>query len=90
MAKKPVSPTFPKKPPNLEIGAELSRGAWGVVYNGELEGRPVAVKKIHDLLQYGGKEEERRKLLGGFQEECKKLQALNHPHVVGKWKKCRG
>ena len=85
MAKKPVPPTFPNKPRNLRIGAELNRGAWGVVYNGELEGRTVAVKRIHELLQKGVEEKDRRKVFEDFQEECKKLQSLSHPHVVGKW-----
>ena len=93
MAQKPAPPTlpkpalrtFPSKPQNLTIRDELNRGAWGVVYNGDLEGRPVAVKKIHELLHQGGGEGERRKLFEDFREECKKLQSLNHPHVVGKW-----
>ena len=84
MAQKQTPLTFPDKPRNLKIGDELNRGAWGAVYNGELEGRPVAVKKIHELLHQGRTEEERRKVLGDFREECKKLQALSHPHVVGK------
>ena len=77
--------TFPDKPKTLIIGAELNRGAWGAVYNGELQTRPVAVKRIHELLHQGGGEEERRKLFADFREECKKLQSLSHPHVVGKW-----
>ena len=75
---------FPNKPRNLTIGDELNRGAWGVVYNGDLEGRPVAVKRIHELLHQEGGEEEGRKLFENFREECKKLQSLSHPHVVGK------
>ena len=85
MAQKPTSLAFPDKPRNLKIGDELNRGAWGIVYNGELEGRPVAVKQIHELLHLGGGEEERRKLFEDFREECKKLQSLSHPHVVGEW-----
>ena len=42
--------TFPNKPQNLMIRSELNRGALGIVYNGDLEGRPVAVKRIHELL----------------------------------------
>ena len=85
MAQKSSSLAFPDKPRSLKIGDELNRGAWGTVYNGELEGRPVAVKQIHELLHLGGGEEERRKLFEDFREECKKLQSLSHPHVVGKW-----
>ena len=85
MALRPTSLTFPDKPRKLEIGAELNRGTWGAVYSGQLEGRPVAVKTIHELLHQGGEEEERRKLFEDFREECKNLQSLSHPHVVGKW-----
>ena len=85
MALRHTSLTFPDKPRNLTIGAELNRGAWGAVYNGELEGSPVAVKRIHELLHQEGGEEERRKLFADFREECKKLQSLSHPHVVGEW-----
>ena len=84
MAQRHLPLTFPDRPKNLKIGNELDRGGWGAVYNGELEGRPVAVKKIHELLHKGRSEEERRKVLGDFQEECRKLQAFSHPHVVGK------
>ena len=81
-----VSPlTFPDKPRNLKIGDELNRGAWGAVYCGDLEGRSVAVKRVHELLHQGGGEKERRKLFEDFREECKKLQSLSHPHIVGKW-----
>ena len=80
--KKPTSLTFPDKPRNLKIGAELNRGAWGAVYNGELEGRPVAVKTIHELLRQGGVDKERIKLFEDFRGECKKLQALSHPHAI--------
>ena len=84
MAQKLVTTAFPNIPPDLKIGDELNRGAWGVVYNGDLGGRSVAVKRIHDLLQQGVGEEELRKLLDDFREECKRLQTLRHPHIVGK------
>ena len=85
MAKKSVPPSFPNKPRYLKIGAELNRGAWGAVYNGDLEGRTVAVKGIHELLQQGVREKDRKKLFEDFTEECKRLQALTHPHVVGRY-----
>ena len=84
MAQVAAPPTLPNKPANLKVGDELNRGAWGAVYNGELEGHPVAVKRIHELLHQGRSEEERRKVFEDFREECEKLQALSHPHVVGK------
>ena len=84
MAQRHAPLTFPDRPRNLTIRDELDRGAWGAVYNGELEGRLVAVKRIHELLHQGRSEVERRKVLGDFREECRKLQAFSHPHVVGK------
>ena len=84
MAQRYATLTFPNWPSDLKIGDVLGRGAWGIVHNGELEGRPVAVKRIHELLHQGRSEEERRKVLGDFREECKKLQAMRHPHVVSK------
>ena len=76
--------TLPNKLANLKVRSELNRGAWGAVYNGELEGRPVAVKRIHELLHQGRSEEERRKVFEDFREEYKYLQTLSHPHIVGK------
>lgn len=84
MAKTSVAPTLPNKQSNLKIRNERNSGAWGVVYNRTMDRRTVAVKKIHELLQYGVKEEERRKVFNDFREECKRLQALSHPHVVGR------
>ena len=84
MAQIGAPPTLPNKPPNLRVGDELNRGAWGGVYNGKLERRPVAVKRIHELLHQGHDEEELRKEFEDFREECEKLQALSHPHVFGK------
>ena len=86
MAQQSFLPYFPKKPRNLKIGAELNRGAWGAVYNGNLERQAVAVKRIHELLHQEVGEKDRRKLFQDFAEECKRLQALSHPHVVGKWR----
>ena len=74
---------FPDKPFNLTVGSEINRGGWGVVYEGDLDGRPVAVKNIHELLRQVGKEE-LGCLLGSFREECARLQGLKHPHIVGK------
>ena len=84
MAQKLPLRAFPDKPRGLTIGAELNRGAWGIVYEGEWERCPVAVKGIHRLLQQEGGRKMRKKLFEDFQEECMRLQKLSHPHVVGK------
>ena len=71
---------FPPKPPSLEIGKELSRGAYGAVHSGRLDGRKVAVKQIHRLVETVNRDKE--KMLGDFCQECVLLKRVNHPHVV--------
>ena len=70
------------KPPNLTIGRELNRGAYGVVHEGVFAGQQVAVKAIHKLLleAEGGEN-----ALRSFCEECEKLKELDHPHVISEW-----
>ena len=71
---------LPPVPSNLTIGREINRGAWGVVHEGRLGGQPVAVKKVHQLLMdaEGGEN-----TLRSFFEECERLKAIEHPHVIG-------
>ena len=71
---------FPPKPPSLAIGKELSRGAYGAVHSGRLDGREVAVKRIHRLVETVNRDKE--KMLGDFCQECVLLKRVNHPHVV--------
>ena len=74
---------LPRIPPSLKIGREIDKGAWGVVYEGKLSGEPVAVKKVHKLLmdaENGGC------TLESFFEECEKLKAIEHPHVISEWR----
>ena len=71
--------SLPLKPPNLKIGREIDRGAYGAVHEGELSGQPVAVKKVHELLKdvEGGD-----KAVNSFFNECERLEELDHPHVI--------
>ena len=74
---------FPPKPPSLEIGKELSRGAYGAVHSGRLDGREVAVKRIHRLLLEAAREQgDLEKMLDDFRHECDLLKRVDHPHVV--------
>ena len=74
---------FRPKPPSLEIGKELSRGAYGAVHSGQLDGREVAIKRIHKLLLEGATDEGvLEKMLGDFRRECDLLERVDHPHVV--------
>ena len=74
---------WPKKSGNLIFDAnqknEIGRGSYGAVYSGKLDGRPVAVKKIHSIL-FQAPENDR--LLREFEKECGILKSLHHPNVV--------
>ena len=74
---------FRPKPPSLKIGDEISRGAYGSVHSGELNGRTVAVKRIHRLLLEAAKRQgDFDKVMTDFKEECQLLEQVDHPHVV--------
>ena len=78
-----VARYFRPKPPSLEIGKELSRGAYGAVHSGRLDGKEVAVKRIHGLLLEAAREQgDLEEMLGDFRRECELLQKVDHPHVV--------
>ena len=68
---------FAPCPDELRIGPEISRGAYGTVYSGTLGGRPVAVKKVHQLLMdYASERKEALEaVLEGFRRECELLEA---------------
>ena len=70
---------LPTVPPNLKIGREIDKGAWGAVHEGELDGKSVAVKKLHQLLKdaEGGDS-----VVRTFFEECKRLEKIDHPNVI--------
>ena len=68
---------LPKCPVNLNLSSkELGRGAYGVVQEGEFNGRPVAVKTVHSEIAQG-------KPLEDFIRECQLLASLeDHPNIV--------
>ena len=75
---------FRPKPPSLEIGKELSRGAYGAVHSGRLDGKEVAVKRLHGLLLQAARGQgDLEMMLSKFRGECDLLQRVEHPHVVG-------
>ena len=71
---------FDPVPSSLVVGKEISRGSYGVVYSAELDRKPVAVKRVHEVLiaSRGGEH-----TLEKFKAECDQMKALKHPHVVG-------
>ena len=70
---------LPIVPPNLKIGRFLDKGAWGTVHEGQLDGKPVAVKKIHEALRNN---EDGDSAVHTFFEECERLRTVDHPHVI--------
>ena len=78
-----LSRHFPPKPPFLKIGKEINRGAYGAVYQGKfgLEGRSVAVKKLHRILQEAS-HDELTSLFDNFKKECILLEKAENDHVV--------
>ena len=68
---------LPKCPTNLKLSSkELGRGAYGVVREGEFNGRLVAVKTVHSEIAQG-------KPLEDFIRECQLLASLeDHPNIV--------
>ena len=80
-----LSGYFRPVPPSLRIGSEINRGAYGTVHEGELDGRPVAVKKIHRLLleAASGEKDTWERVVRDFEEECRLLEGRKHPHIVG-------
>ena len=81
----PIISEFPSPPSNLRIfnQEEIDRGSYGSVYPGEFAGRPIAVKRIHQLLQEAEAEQGQR-VRQEFQEECRRMEDIgDHPNVVG-------
>ena len=70
---------LPPKPAGLVIGQERARGSYGAVYTGELDGKPVVVKRIHQLLLQAPNND---KLLHDFYHECRVLSTIRHANVV--------
>lgn len=64
----------------LTIGRKISSGVYGPVYEGELNGKQVAVKRILPLPIEGL--EERGMVSQNFLQSGPLLQQLSHPHIV--------
>ena len=73
-----VGVVFRPKPPSLVIKGEKGRGSYGTVCHGELEGKPVMIKRIHEILLTSSRSDQLRK----FEQECQILETLHHPNIV--------
>ena len=81
--------SLPRVPQNLQIGEEISRGAYGLVLVGLLGSKPAALKTIHQLLLDHAGPGELEATLTAFTRECQLLQTARDPHIVeflGFWK----
>ena len=66
----------------LTIGGEIGRGAWCKVFEGELNGKPVTVKRIHSILLEGGEAEGITRVSHTMFQSALLLKQLAHPHIV--------
>ena len=62
-----------------ETGEELGRGSYAAVVEVDYKGMRYAAKKIYSILSQRG---EGDRLVARFEEECRLLGALRHPHIV--------
>lgn len=62
-------------------GREIGVGSYASVYEVELPGATCAAKVIHDIYLRSSADEFRF-VAGKFVEECQRMSALRHPHIV--------
>ena len=70
---------LPPKPAGLVIGQVRQEGSYGKVYSGELNGKPVVIKKLHQSLLQAPNND---KLMSDFYRECCILSTIRHANVV--------
>ena len=63
-------------------GREIGVGAYATVYEVELPGATCAAKVVHDAHLRGTSADEFRFVAAKFVEECERMSALRHPHIV--------
>ena len=68
----------------LIVRDRIGRGGYGEVFRGTLGSRPVAVKKIYDILIDAARENRQAldHIVEEFRRECELLKATKHPSVV--------
>ena len=68
----------------LRVEEPISRGSYGEVFKGTLGARPVAIKKIHQILLDAAVDQEQdlETILLAFRRECEILKSAKDPHIV--------
>ena len=68
----------------LTVSDRIGKGGYGEVFRGKLGSRPVAVKKIYDILVDAARENRQalEHIIEEFRRECDLLKAAKHPNVV--------
>ena len=68
----------------LKVGGVISKGAYGEVSRGTLGTRPVAVKKLHQILLDAAAENDRdiAAMMLAFRRECEILESAKNPYIV--------
>ena len=67
---------------DIQIGAELGRGAYGIVFKVKYLGVYYAAKQIHSVLLEYGFSRERNPIIDNFVHEIKLCSTLSHPNIV--------
>ena len=86
MATNQVESNVPKIE-HLKVCEGIAKGGYGIVFKGNWQGSPCAVKKVHlevqEIFTTGSiDEDERRRTRETFQKECKRSIRLRHPNIV--------
>lgn len=62
---------------------EIGRGAYGVIFRGEWQGSPCAIKEVHEIFTTASiSQEDKRTARNAFQKECNQSIRLRHPNIV--------
>ena len=68
----------------LKTGEVIGRGSYGVIFKGEWQGSPCAIKEVHQIFTSTNviSENERQRTRDNFQKECERSIRLRHPNII--------
>lgn len=84
MAAYQVDPDVPvPKLQDVKQCEEIGRGAYGIIFKGEWQGSPCAIKEVHEIFTTASiSQDDKRRTREAFQKECKQSIRLRHPNIV--------